>query len=513
MLIGAIAEPISPERIQGVKRTSAVLSAIDENLQHNRRRFGEKVNDAALGLANEASSPVQSPSPPLSDRAIKFLKRGDRLMAFNFSLESKISILSVWKTPYAQTIRLPHLAPSSGGGSRSSLSLPFSEWSIQQQVEGATRLKQLGAPVSITTIEKIYGMLKNFLEELCHDRSTEYPALYYLCAFEQNEYDQEVDQDRYFTLEISSDTKASLLFFLDKETFISRGASKKVWKGFSLDSLQLKAFGISRECGLNSCCIREEKYLSDLQECPSIVNVDRISYYYLPTKKVTWQWIEMKFYTGTLSPTSDSEYKLRSRSVRVCAEAVPISFDYSIQFMEGVAYLHSKGIIHRDIKPSNVLVEGGRLALTDFGISCERDDLEALNEKVGSFPYFSPERWVKYFDISDSGLSDFILGTPIDVWSAGCVLWHLFKEGSHPWFGDIPTWTEEVNSIFSKKYILSVLEKMKEFDGQEPEKGGLDFLLWKMLRYRPDDRWTAQEVLDELKRISGIYFTRCASFS
>ncbi len=41
-----------------------------------------------------------------------------------------------------------------------------------------------------------------------------------------------------------------------------------------------------------------------------------------------------------------------------------------LDVIDGVEYLHSKGIVHRDIKPENVLIDSDRRArICDFGMA------------------------------------------------------------------------------------------------------------------------------------------------
>lgn len=60
--------------------------------------------------------------------------------------------------------------------------------------------------------------------------------------------------------------------------------------------------------------------------------------------------------------------------------------------MDGLFYLHSKGIIYADLKPSNILFnEYGVLKLCDFGLARLITDSQSEENKKGTPYYMAPE--------------------------------------------------------------------------------------------------------------------------
>ena len=90
------------------------------------------------------------------------------------------------------------------------------------------------------------------------------------------------------------------------------------------------------------------------------------------------------------------------------------AFNYFIQIVNAVYFLHQNNIIHRDIKPENILIgENDKVKLCDFGWAKELT-LNNRSTFCGTVEYMAPE-------IVGSELYD----CSVDVWSLGILLYEL----------------------------------------------------------------------------------------
>ena len=89
-------------------------------------------------------------------------------------------------------------------------------------------------------------------------------------------------------------------------------------------------------------------------------------------------------------------------------------------------YAHNQGVIHRDIKPANImLLEDGRVKVTDFGIALVVDSSKTRSGTVLGTPYYmSPEQVAGQ---TPDGRSD--------LFSLGVVVYELLT-GVKPYSGD-----------------------------------------------------------------------------
>uniref|UniRef100_A0A7S4I5Y8 Protein kinase domain-containing protein n=1 Tax=Vannella robusta TaxID=1487602 RepID=A0A7S4I5Y8_9EUKA len=97
---------------------------------------------------------------------------------------------------------------------------------------------------------------------------------------------------------------------------------------------------------------------------------------------------------------------------------------YTVQVLEGLAYLHEKDVIHRDIKGGNILItRDGSIKLADFGIATVASSNPRHSLVEGSPYWMAPEA------IEMSAAPN----TKSDIWSLGCTLIELIT-GVPPYF-------------------------------------------------------------------------------
>lgn len=138
-------------------------------------------------------------------------------------------------------------------------------------------------------------------------------------------------------------------------------------------------------------------------------------------------------------------------------EAVRIA----VGILNGLEYLHSKGIIHRDIKPANILMQGDAPRLADFGISRAVQTENVSTAVVGTYNYMSPESF------------EGVRNAQTDVWSVGVVLYQLLN-GLPPYPQREPS--EAMYAILMKDYAPlpdEIPEKLREIVYKSLEKDQL----------------------------------------
>lgn len=163
-----------------------------------------------------------------------------------------------------------------------------------------------------------------------------------------------------------------------------------------------------------------------------------------------------------------------------------LTADIMQQIFRAVHYMHNVAhICHRDLKPENFMfhtqtgLEGNTLKVIDFGIAALfKPGPSTFTTKTGTPYYVAPEvlgRWPTY-------------GAQVDMWSCGVIMYVLLS-GRLPFKGsDEAATLQKVSTgkfVFPPEAFGKVSKEAKE-------------LIRRLLTKTPDDRWTAEQALNDV---------------
>jgi predicted ATPase len=154
-------------------------------------------------------------------------------------------------------------------------------------------------------------------------------------------------------------------------------------------------------------------------------------------------------------------------------DAIPLT----LQLLQGIAYIHRRGLLHRDLKPSNVLVKNGHVHIVDFGlaVTTPTDTPKSKMDVAGTLAYIAPETFA-HGHISPRS----------DLYAVGVMLYELLS-GKHPYW--------DMNPMVLMNHILHYAVDVSQLD-ISPD---MMIVLSRLLSKDPQDRYlSAEEAMSAL---------------
>jgi len=159
-----------------------------------------------------------------------------------------------------------------------------------------------------------------------------------------------------------------------------------------------------------------ETELRGIRQCLNLKHPNLVSLFDVKTDSDGEHWLVMEYVHG-----SNLEDVLTA-----FPQGLPLGEvrDWLAGLVEGVEFLHDRGLIHRDLKPANIYRENGVVKIGDVGLSKRLDGARGQHtESIGTVYYMAPE------------ITHGQYGPQIDVYSLGIILYEMLT-GKLPFNGE-----------------------------------------------------------------------------
>ncbi|KZV92104.1 hypothetical protein EXIGLDRAFT_749828 [Exidia glandulosa HHB12029] len=240
--------------------------------------------------------------------------------------------------------------------------------------------------------------------------------------------DEERPEDRSLQFLASAGTNISVRW--QQGRFIGAGAFGSVYLAMNLDSGGLMAVKEIRFHDVTSLPSLYQQIKDELSVMEMLHHPNIVQFYGIEVHRDKIYIFEEFCQGGSLAALLELGRIEDERIVQV----------YTMQILEGLLYLHSKGIVHRDIKPDNILLDSeGVIKLVDFGAAkvLQRNHKSIMRTRMSTVAL-------------PDGMRNSLTGTPMymspevikgnrrgrqgamDIWALGCVVLE-FATGKKPW--------------------------------------------------------------------------------
>ncbi|MGK5595378.1 MAG: protein kinase domain-containing protein [Parachlamydiaceae bacterium] len=224
-----------------------------------------------------------------------------------------------------------------------------------------------------------------------------------------------------------------------------------------------------------------EEYKDSLGEDSRAANIPFLKYYAVVDKsKAHSKKMGILMETGDKSLSSIRRQELSEQQKESITK----------ELLEGVAFMHQRGMIHRDLKPDNILLKKDaqqtyHAKITDFGLSCNVNNFQ--EEIAGTSTYFPPEYFDPTIPMHRWNPQKF------DSWALGVTLYELYI-GIPPFFRAVDRYKgnrrsgEAVVRSMNSPTISDALNNL--------ELDGIHDVIANLMNTDASKRWTVEKALE-----------------